>query len=167
MGAVCVLVALLMAPAPAGAEPGADDLRRLTADIVCTARKTDRQFGYRYRYNVTLSVRQGAVRRFKLSQRATSKQGDDQGCEIDLNDLKQSAADGAIVLRAADVEENGKSRCTIRITADRKQIRIQIGDTAEVGNDCRGGDNVMYCSPRAFWADMIIDRKSSACRPMK
>lgn len=160
MVSACILGALLAAPDSGNAQP-------LTADIACTARKADRQFGYRYRYDVALSVRQGAVRHFKLSQRAASKQGDDQGCEIDLKDLKQSAADGAIVLREADAKAGGKSRCTIRITADDRQIRIQIGDTAEEGNDCRGGDTVMYCSPRAFWADMIVDRKSSACRPVK
>lgn len=167
LGAACVLAALLMAPAPARAEPGKDDVRRLTADIVCTARKTDRQFGYRYRDNVTLSVRQGTVRRFVLSQQATSKQGDEQGCRIALEDLKQEAADGAIVLREADAAAGGKSRCIVRITADDKQIRIQLGAAVQEGNDCRGGDNVMYCSPRAFWADMVIDRKRSACRPVE
>lgn len=161
------MAAFLAAPAPAWAAPGSGNARPLTADIVCTARKTDRQFGYRYRYDVTLSVRRGTVRRLVLSQRATSKQGDEQGCRIDLKDLEQAMTDGAIVLREADAEAGGKPRCTVRITADDKQIRIKIGDAAEAGNDCRGGDNVMYCSPRAFWADMVVDRKSSACRPVE
>lgn len=150
-------------PAPA-ASPSVDPaLSR--ADIVCTARKTDRRFGYRYRYDVTLSVRDGRVRRFNLSQRATSKDSDDQGCAIGLDDLTQEPGEGGIVLRTG--EGDAKPRCTIRITAEGRQIRVRIGDSAEEGNDCRGGDNVMYCSPRSFWADVVIDRKTSACRPVE
>lgn len=154
-----------MAFVPAHAAPAGEKAALSTADIVCTARKTDRRFGYRYRYDVTLSVRAGQVRRLALSQQATSKDGDDQGCAIGLDDLKQETGDGAIVLR--DAEGNTKPRCTIRITTEGQQIRIRIGDAAEEGNDCRDGDNVMYCSPRSFWADVIIDRKTSACRPVE
>lgn len=167
----CAMAALPMVSVPAWAaptnNPDSNNARRLTADIVCAARKTDRQSGYRYRYDVTLSVRQGTVRRLKLSQRVTSKQGDEQGCQIDLKDLKQTEADGAIMLRESNVDEGDKPRCTVRITTDNQHIRIKIGDTAGERNDCRGGDTVMYCSPRAFWADMIVDRKSSACRPVE
>lgn len=161
---VWALAGLLTASVPAQAAPPSADAALSTADIVCTARKTDRRFGYRYRYDVTLSVREGRVRRFKLSQQATSKDGDEQGCSIGLDDLEQAAGDGAIVLRT---NGDAKPRCTIRITAEGRQIRIRIGDAAEEGNDCRGGDNVMYCSPRAFWAEVIIDRKTSACRPVE
>lgn len=160
------LAGLLMASASAHAAPRGADPALSRADIVCTARKTDRRFGYRYRYDVTLAVRAGRVRRFNLSQRVKSEDGDEQGCAIGLGDLKQEPGNGAIVLRA-DGDGEGKPRCTIRITAEGRQIRIRIGDSAEEGNDCRGGDNVMYCSPRSFWADVIIDRKTSACRPVE
>lgn len=163
---VCACLIAVLPMAPARAESVTGDLRRLSVDVACSATKTDRRFSYRYRYDVTLSVHQGTVRRLKLSQRATSKDGDDQGCHIDLADFKQEAAKGAIVLREAD-GDGEKPRCTVRITAEAKQIRIKIGDASEAGNDCRGGDNVMYCSPRAFWADMVVDRKSSACRPVE
>ncbi|MCK9908436.1 hypothetical protein MXD81_04810 [Microbacteriaceae bacterium K1510] len=167
MWPVWSLVGILVALVPAHAAPSGEKAALSTADIVCTARKTDRRFGYRYRYDVTLSVRAGQVRRFNLSQRATSKDGDDQGCAIGLDDFKQEAGAGVIVLRDANAKGEAKPRCTIRITTEGQQIRIRIGDAAEEGNDCRGGDNVMYCSPRSFWADVIIDRKTSACRPVE
>jgi len=162
-----LLAGVLMAVVPAHAMPAGEKAALSTTDIVCTARKMDRRFGYRYRYDVTLSVHEGQVRRFKLSQQATAKNGEEQGCAIGLDDLKQEAGNGAIVLRDADADGDTKPRCTIRITTEGGQIRIRIGDTAEQGNDCRGGDNVMYCSPRSFWADVLIDRKTSACRPVE
>lgn len=158
-----LLAGALMVCVPSHAAPAAEQSALTTGDIVCTARKSDRRFGYRYRYDVTLSVRAGQVRRLKLSQWATSKDGDDHGCAIGLDDLRQETGDGAIVLRDADRE--AKPGCTIRIIAEGGQIRIRIGDAAEEGNDCRGGDKAMYCSPRSFWTDVIIDRKSSTCRP--
>lgn len=159
--------AALLVTGPAYAAPRTNDAGLLTTDVVCTAHKSDRRFGYRYRYDVTLSVLRGSVRRFKLSQRATSKYGDDQGCDIGLDSLKQEADDDTILLRTTTANSLEKPGCTIRIVADRKQIRIQIGDAAEQGNDCRGSDGEMYCSPRSFWADMIVDRKTAACRPVE
>ena len=44
---------------------------------------------------------------------------------------------------------------------------IKIGDVTAKENDCRGGEEVMYCSPGQFWADIIVDRKSSACQPVE
>jgi len=47
-------------------------------------------------------------------------------------------------------------------------LHAAIGDTTEgEHNDCRGGDDAMYCSPRSFWTDMIVDRKSRTCRPVE
>lgn len=156
--------AILAAPGTAAAQP-VTEAAPLTADVACTASRSDKQFGYRYRYDVALSVRQGKVQRLKLSQRATSKHGDDQGCEIALDDLEQVPAEGSILLRERGVAPNDKPRCTVRITADRKEISIQVGDAAEEGNDCRGGEATMYCSPRSFWAGMIVNRGSKRCRP--
>lgn len=161
------MATVLMVWTPVLAAPRTGQIRPLTADFSCMARKTDRQFGYRYRYDVALSVRDGHVRRFRLAQRATARDGDEQGCSIGLDDLKQEIGGDAIVLRGAGEDGEKKSGCAIRVTADPGQIRIRIGESAEAGADCRGGDNVVYCSPRAFWADMIIDRKTSACRPLE
>ncbi len=163
----CTLALIVVTPFAHAAPGSPGEGRPLTADIVCTASKNDRQFGYRYRYDLALTVREGTVRKLKLSQRATSKTGDDQGCAIDLDSLTQVKSDNGILLRETEVAEGGKPRCTIRITANRDRIHVQIGDAGQDGNDCHGGEATMYCSPRSFWSSMVIDRKTKRCKPVE
>jgi hypothetical protein len=49
--------------------------------------------------------------------------------------------------------------CTIRILAAGDFLFIRTGDTTEDGNECRAAADTMFCSPRSFWTDLIIDRK--------
>lgn len=152
---------------PAGGPPLAVALAEESAalssasiNLSCRTRKDELQFGYSYRYDLSLSLKKGAVAKFTMSQRATSKAGDDQGCEISLDDLKQVPSKSSILLRARD---GGDNACTIRLVGVGDYVYAHVGD----GNDCRGGEGVAYCSPRSFWSSMVINRKSNTCKPVE
>ena len=137
----------------------------LTGTFRCKAHKTDRQFGYRYSYDLHLQVTKGTVGRLDLSQRATTKAGDDQGCALGLDDLTQMPSPAGLLLKADG--DGDRSRCTVRVIGAGDYLYVKIGDSGQGGNDCHGGDAAMYCSPRSFWADMIFDRKASTCKPVE
>src|SRR6516162_7262593 len=48
-------------------------------DLQCVATKTDKRFGYTYKYRLTLGMANGAMRKFSLAQQSTSKSGEDYG----------------------------------------------------------------------------------------
>ncbi|MGY8666718.1 hypothetical protein Q3C01_30790 [Bradyrhizobium sp. UFLA05-109] len=136
-------------------------------DLSCAATKTDKRFGYTYKYTLALALANGAMRKFSLAQKSTSRSGVDQGCMIDLGDLKPIKSDVGFLLGTGDLAEDGTPRCTIRLIEVGNYLFVRIGDVTAGRNDCRGGDEVMYCSPRQDWADMIVDRKSSVCQPVE
>jgi hypothetical protein len=136
-------------------------------DLQCAATRTDKQFGNVSKYTFNLALANGAVRKLSLAQHTTSKSGGDQGCMIDLGDLKPIRSDVGLLLQTDDLAEDKTPRCTIRFVEVGNYLYVQIGDAAAGHNDCRGGEEVAYCSPRQFWADMIVDRKSSTCQPVE
>jgi hypothetical protein len=105
--------------------------------------------------------------KFSLAQHITSKSGVDSGCMIELGDLKPARSDVGLLLQTDDLAEDKTPRCTIRLIEAGNYLFVQIGDVTAKNNNCRGGEEVAYCSPRQYWADMIIDRKSSACQPVE
>ncbi len=136
-------------------------------NLQCAATRTDKRFGNISKYALTLGVTNGAIRKLSLAQNTTSKSGGDQGCMIGLDDLKPVKSDVGLLLQTDDLAEDKTPRCTIRFIDVGDYLYVQIGDATAGHNDCRGGEEVAYCSPRQFWADMIVDRKSSTCRPVE
>jgi hypothetical protein len=136
-------------------------------DLQCAATRTDKKFGSISKYTLALGLTNGAMRKLSLAQNITSKSGGDQGCMIDLGDLKRAKSDVGLLLQTDDLAEDKTPRCTIRLIEVGNYLYVQIGDATAGHNDCRGGEEVAYCSPPQFWADMIIDRKSSTCQPVE
>jgi hypothetical protein len=138
-----------------------------TIDLQCAATRTDKRFGNVSKYTLALGLANGAIRKLSLAQQITSKSGGDQACMIGLDDLKPVKSDVGLLLQTGDVAEDKTPRCTIRLIEVGNYVYVQIGDAAAGRNDCRGGEEVAYCSPRQSWADMIVDRKSSTCQPVE
>ncbi len=136
-------------------------------NLQCAATRTDKRFGYTYKYTLSLALANGAMRKFSLAQQSTSKSGERQGCMINLGDLKTVRSDAGFLLQTDDLAEDKTQRCTIRFIEAGTYLFVQIGDVTAKENDCRGGEEVMYCSPRQYWADIIVDRKASACQPVE
>ena len=136
-------------------------------NLQCAATRTDKKFGNASKYSLTLDLANGAMRKLSLAQNTSSKSGGDQGCMIGLEDLKPVKSDAGLLLQTGDLAEDKTPRCTIRLIEVGDYLYLQIGDATAARNDCRGGDEVAYCSPHQFWADMIVDRKSSTCQPVE
>jgi len=141
----------------------ADTLGGLSGRFTCATKKVDREFGYTYRHTLNLQVSRGAVKTFDVKRGETGSHGEDQACIVALSDVKQEKSDAGILLRSNGSGAETGPRCTIRVIGAGDYLYVQMGDWTESGNDCRGDDAAMYCSPRSFWADMIVNRKTRAC----
>lgn len=153
----------LPATLPLRLTESADTLAGLTGRFTCATKKVDRAFGYTYRHSMKLQVTRGAVKAFDIKRGETGTHGEDQACIVALSDMKQEKSDAGILLRSSGSAADSGPRCTIRIVGAGDFLYVQMGDWTESGNDCRGDDGAMYCSPRSFWADMIVNRKTRAC----
>lgn len=148
-----------------------DELRGTLGDVSgrfrCSATREDSEFGYTYTHSLDLSLNKGRVRRLSLFRGEASADGDDQSCRIGLSDLRQRHAGTGILLRARGDRADSARHCTIRILPAGEFLVIKIGDATQSGDDCRGVGGEMFCSPRSFWADLIVSRKTQRCRSVQ
>lgn len=146
-----------------------DVLDDLNGRFRCSAKKFDKQFGYTYAYALDLNVTKGTVQKIAIASTATSRY-DQHQCSIDLRELKQISSDAGILLQAkGDMQnqEGGAQHCTVRILGAGDYLYVQIGDSSETRNDCKGDGGTMFCSGRGSWADMIVDRRTRACKAVE
>jgi len=158
----------------AGKKPVEIDLNEVRSTLAgvsgrfkCSAKRRDREYGYTYTHSVDLSLMKGRVKKLSLFRGETSKQGDDQNCRIGLSDLKQVDAETGILLRAKGDRRADAQHCTIRIVAAGDYLIVKAGDSSQSGDDCRGTSDTMFCSPRGFWADLIVNRTTQSCRSVQ
>lgn len=203
-----------------------DLLKNLKGEYRCAAQERDAKFHYTYKWELTLNIVDGVVKRFESTQGSYGDNKDEQTCFIDLKDLEQvpseagillqvkaeetqgeeakpqtksqdskgkdskpeeakpeeaksdgSGADGATAEEAksndskadeAESDEAGdeEQRCTIRILGDGDILWIRFGESG--GSDiCRNTGSAMFCSPRAFWNDLFVDRRTQKCKALK
>jgi hypothetical protein len=62
---------------------------------------------------------------------------------------------------------NEEQKCTIRILGEGDILWIIIGDGSGDPNTCRSTGSAMFCSPRAFWNDLLCDRRTQKCKAIK
>ncbi|MBF0529562.1 MAG: hypothetical protein HQK55_09885 [Deltaproteobacteria bacterium] len=145
-------------------EENRNRLKNLKDNYNCTAKERDAKYHYTYIRKLKLAVADGVVKEFEAVQGAYGDDQDEQTCSIDLKDLKQVTSDVGILLQAKDDNAgNENKKCAIRIVGDPDILWIRFGDSSEEGNDCRGVDSVMFCSPR----DIILDRRTRKCQVLK
>lgn len=151
------------APLPFVLEDQGHQIQGLNAQVDCALQKRDAKYNHTYRWSLKLAVAEGKVKEFSSTQGSYADDGDEQTCQLDLGDLKQVAWAEGILLRAV----NKKQFCTVRIVGDQDTLWLRFGEAGEEGNDCRAlGDN-MFCSPRAFWNDILVDRRTGKCLAVK
>ncbi len=150
-----------------------DPLKGLSGEFACAFKEKDARFGFTYERSLKLDVAAGAVRKLDIAQGAyTAAKGDEQWCTFGLggknepDSLKQVPSEAGILFAAGKPDEEGDyAGCTIRIVADRDFIWIAIGGgSGGEGGDCRSIGETMLCSPRAFWNDIIYDRRTGKCK---
>jgi hypothetical protein len=58
-------------------------------------------------------------------------------------------------------------RTAVQSLMEEDTLWIRFGDSSEEANDCRGVASTMFCSPRTFWNDVILDRRTQKCRALR
>jgi hypothetical protein len=156
------------APLPFHLEENCGQLGNITRDYQCTATERVTQYHYTYQRSLTLAISNGVVKKFEATQKVHGDDQDEQMCTIDLNDLTQIASDAGLLLQFEDDDsETDAGTCSVRILGDKDLLWIRFGDTSVPGNDCRSAGSTMFCSPRAFWNDIILDRRTGKCRALQ
>lgn len=133
--------------------------------IRCTVRKHDDDFGTRTTQMLDLTLKKGRVKALKLSLSERSEGGDEQRCSLELADLRQVPALAGILLKAR--KTGGEHRCSVRFYSAGRFVVARIGDPSQTGDDCRGAGDETFCSPRAFWLGLAINRDTQTCKQVK
>ncbi|MGA2793397.1 MAG: hypothetical protein ABSE69_07655 [Roseiarcus sp.] len=119
--------------------------------------------GYAFVNSLDLRAAKGEVTRLSLSHDATGW-NDEQSCSIALSDLKQIRSDSGILLRAKEDDETDTSQsaqhCTLRLLGGGDYIVIQV-------DGCKGAGDTMFCSARGSWSDLVLNRKTQACKAIE
>ncbi len=151
-----------------------DPLKNLSCSYDCTLKERDAVNRYTYQWKLKIAVSKGVVKAFDSTQESFGDDKDEQRCTIDLSDLKQVKSGLGILLKAgggeSDNREDGdadEKECAVRILGNADILWVRIGDSSAGGNDCRGLDSTMFCSPRAFWNDIIVDRRTQKCKALR
>jgi len=141
----------------------------MSGDFSCDVAERDAKYGFAYRWRMQLKLRAGRVQSFSSTQSSRDlRGGDEQACSIALDDLAQHDSASGLLLRARDQEGGDGHDCSVRIVADAASLRVLFGDVmANADNDCRRSGTTMYCSPRAGWSGLVIDRASRRCLPVR
>lgn len=140
----------------------------LDGQISCSDSTHDHQYGYDLRNRLKLTINKGHVTAFEARQSSTSTDGDIQQCELALSDLLPEKTPTGILLRPpGDTPQAPGPHCSVRIVGNADTLWLRLGDASESNNDCRSTADTMYCSPRAFWSDVLVDRRTGACKRVR
>ncbi|MBF0550562.1 MAG: hypothetical protein HQK60_08505 [Deltaproteobacteria bacterium] len=156
------------APLPVYLEENHNRLKDVSGKYDCTTKERDAQFHYTYRRTLKLAIAAGIVKEFHSDQGAALDGYEEETCSIELASMKQVASKAGILLQSkGDNGEEEAKKCTVRILGDKDILWIRFGDTSKEGDDCRSTDSRMFCSPRIFWNDLILDRRTLKCKALK
>jgi hypothetical protein len=153
------------APLPLSLDVNRDQLKQLSGTFSCEA--VERDVDYTFRRKLKLSVAKGAVKAMDVRQTGTGKHGDEQGCLIDLTNLKQVPSETGILLKVIDEESGEEGECAIRIAGDADVLWIRFEDSSKGRDACRYGESRAFCSSRAFWNDILLDRRTQKCKAIR
>lgn len=146
-----------------------DPLSQFSGQVHCAIKKIEKNVGPTY-HNLSLKIEKGRVTRFDTSRGVKLKEGVDQACGIDLESLQQQKSDAGILLATQpeqDASSQNPGKCSIRTISDGKHLFVQMGDWSEKDNDCRSTGDEMFCSPRAWWGDMVVDLTTGMCKSLE
>lgn len=137
----------------------------LAGPIRCQSRR-DVEYGWTYAPSLTLAISRGAITKFAAQLDATAK-ADGQSCSYSLSSFEPEATKVGLALisrGASDPPPEGERKCVIRIVGDADHLYVGFGESGDSGDDCRSGDDEMFCSARGFMAPLVVDRASRICR---
>lgn len=139
-----------------------DALTGLSTQVDCTAKLPDKKYGYISATAFHLATTKGEVKRFSMA--VTSPFKDERTeCKLSRNDLVQAKSDAGLLLKAKDNVGGALRQCTIRILATANHFYVSVGDSTEIGNDCKAANETWFCGGHGTWTDLIVDRKRGTC----
>ena len=152
-------------PLPIELDESAKLLVGESADFRCATQ--DREKPYTYRTQTQLVLAQGKIKQFAAEQTVVGPQ-DEQQCSLELDDLEVVPSGSGILLRA-ESEPPGASggHCSVRIVGNDRLLWIRFGESSRDGDDCRSAADTMFCSARAMWSDVVLDRQTQKCKIVK
>jgi hypothetical protein len=139
-------------------------LKNADGRLACVVRTRDEDFGTRTRQSLDLTLKGGRVKALKLALSEKMEGGDEQNCRLALSDLRQVPGSVGITLKARGGSEH---RCTVRLLPAGDYLVARIGDPTQANDDCRGAGAAQFCSPRAFWLGLAINRATQTCKQVK
>jgi hypothetical protein len=134
--------------------------------LACAVRSRD-AFGTRTTQSLDLTLNGGKVKALTLALSEKMDGGEAQNCRLDLRDLKQVPAPVGIALRARDDRAGGEHHCTVHLFPAGDYLVARLGDASQTNDDCRGAGDTMFCSPRAFWLGLAVNRQTQVCKQVK
>ena len=156
---------------PFALEQTRDALVAVSGRFKCSGGWYEKGYGATYTSSVDLTLAKGAVKAFYVARDMSSKQNrDEQSCSISLADFSREKTDEGILLRAkgdAHPDDANDQHCTVRIIGAGDYFVVLVGDTSDSNNDCRGSADTVFCSARGMWSDVIVDRKTQKCLPVR
>lgn len=132
----------------------------------CSVRAHD-DYGTHTKQSLALAIAGGRVKTLKLALEEKMDGGDEQSCHLALSDLKQVPSPVGIALKARRDRAASEHHCTVRLFAAGDYLVARLGDPSQTNDDCRGAGNAMFCSPRAFWLGLAVNRKTQTCKQVK
>lgn len=151
---------------PVALDPVKGPLAGADGHYRCVAKRNDESFGIKLRHSLDLTLSGGKVKGLKL-ERSTTGDGDEQSCSLRLSDLSPMAAPVGAALRARSDSRNAPQHCTLRILQAGDFLIIRPGQPSQAGDDCRGAGDAHFCSPRAFWSDLVVNKKTQSCKSVE
>lgn len=121
----------------------------------------------RLEYSFDIELAKGEVKDFQAAYNGKYSDHNDQSCAIGMEDLVRVKSDNGIVLqtRSDDPPHGPVPGCTIRILGTAGTLYVGMGDaTSKDDNVCRQSEDRMFCSPQAWWPDLLLDRRTLKCK---
>lgn len=148
---------------PVAFAPIKGSLKEADGRYRCIARRKDTSIGFSLIHKLDLSLAKGRVKGLALSRRTHSDGDQAQSCTLTARDLKQVSAPVGIEMRA----RAEASHCTLRIVSAGDYLLIRPGQANQSGDDCRAAGKTHFCTPNAFWSDLVVNRKTQACKSVE
>jgi hypothetical protein len=139
-------------------------LKNADGRLHCAVRAKDADFGTRTKQSLDLTLKAGRVKALSLSLVERMQGGETQSCQLGLSDLKQVPATVGILLRARGDRSSSEHHCSVRLFAAGDYLITRIGDSSQENDDCR---STQFCTPRAFWLGLVVNRKTQICKQVK
>jgi hypothetical protein len=145
-----------------------DALNGFDGSIHCATKTVYKSSDFTFRNTLALTARHGQMSKFSLDSSADATEGDQQSCSIDLSQLHRAPSDSGVLLQTRTGKLGpDQHQCSIRIVGNQDFLFVAIGDADEDGNDCHGDTDMMYCSARGSWTDLVVERKTQTCRAVQ